>query len=589
MSKPWEIVTQFQERLKQAAPASRGGLALSNVSQQLKPFTGRDADVASRLRKVQDVFNESCRVIGECRPKALNTTVSNFCQNCTCERCSQHSSLLRHDGDLNSTISSIITSYEGFLEMQRQQFMAIIGELSHVAGHSLSVSDVAMQQSCAVLPSQTTINKGESSTALSLQGQEIQSPRSTVIADDKDDCSSTCTLLAEDQPKSTETEKNLNQVLDDVNGEDIYSCDSFDNYHDEDFVPVRKSLNKKYKKTSAVTEQQSVSNEKTTRTDGLKGSSLSPGSCQDQGSACKLEGPHNNIPSLDRTLSSSSQTNVNPQSKMRSGHEKEKLLSDISTLFHKKAVKPATTSSDAHDVKPKTTRSGRIVQNPGQFWISTKPQGQKRICSEFQQPQPATVKRKRANVIECDSSSSSRNALAPVNETVLVKTTRKPIKGQNLQEKGRRNKENTRKPSSNRDRRNEPKAVMCSANSSSDDRLVVTSSECSKEVPVVKRKRARIISCDSTSSSTHTLLPRKATDKIRTTRKKLKDERNTQETHDNERRKLSRKPRAKRNNITVQDKGDMAAAHSNAGSSQTSEPSFHCYFEEKLNDTWGTS
>lgn len=47
----------------------------------------------SRVGKVQNIINESARVIEDSRLPALNNTAVSFCRNCACDSCSSLSIL----------------------------------------------------------------------------------------------------------------------------------------------------------------------------------------------------------------------------------------------------------------------------------------------------------------------------------------------------------------------------------------------------------------------------------------------------------------------------------------------------------------
>ncbi|KAK3916566.1 Carboxypeptidase D [Frankliniella fusca] len=88
-------------------------------------------EVASRIKKVKDMVDESLRITDESRRQALNNTTVSFCQNCGCtSRFNQSSFLGPADTNLNPTLIDLHNSFELFLNNQRQQFLLMIQQLS---------------------------------------------------------------------------------------------------------------------------------------------------------------------------------------------------------------------------------------------------------------------------------------------------------------------------------------------------------------------------------------------------------------------------------------------------------------------------
>lgn len=419
MSRPRDIVMNFQEKLKEAAAVIPNYKQLCSPAENLQPFRGKGE--VSRAKRVKDIVDESHRVIEESLPP-LNTTVVNFCQNCTCAQCSHHSSTFESDGALNATIMTIVQSYEAFLEMQRQQFMVMIRQLSQVAGLSVSMEGKAMHQSCAVVQTNSAANKMEAIecdssvktmrndretvtsenylTESSLQDQVFRSPTPTVHGECEDDCSSFCSLPVKDknQPLSLGTNVNFNQNVNEKKDKftDIQSYEPFNNSYAESSELVRKMLSEKCRDCSVVLHRINVSNEKPVRNNSPDSQKLVPFTIQEQCSTLEFQKLQNEGHSLTNTSLQTVELPGNVISGTHDKQRKKKIIEDLGTKLDCKAPKQVATEANNSILgKPSTTRSGRTVQNPGQFWIKSTSQKQTNVLSGVRGQQVAAKKRGR--------------------------------------------------------------------------------------------------------------------------------------------------------------------------------------------------
>lgn len=122
MQRPWEIMMNFQRRLRPAGDSCEENgnntiqvgavsivsylqplwiicsywalsflvLQLSAAAQRLLPTHNIPA---TRARRVQNIVDESARIVEESRYPALNNTVGSFCRNCSCDNCSNQTIL----------------------------------------------------------------------------------------------------------------------------------------------------------------------------------------------------------------------------------------------------------------------------------------------------------------------------------------------------------------------------------------------------------------------------------------------------------------------------------------------------------------
>ena len=129
MTQPWQIVRDFKKRLNTIVTTENKNL---NATAQLFVPTLSNIEVSQRVSKVQSLVKQSCEVANESKLPGLNDSAFAFCKNCACASCSNQSAIhgvLDQTSNKSIDPQSIISSYDEFLRLQRQQFILFVDRI----------------------------------------------------------------------------------------------------------------------------------------------------------------------------------------------------------------------------------------------------------------------------------------------------------------------------------------------------------------------------------------------------------------------------------------------------------------------------
>lgn len=298
MNRPWEVMMNFQKRLRSGA----SGVAVdgldstqAQISSAAHQFLPSSSHLPTRLPRVRNIINESTKVIEQSRLPELNTTAVSFCQNCACDNCS-NLSMLNETQQKNPNINTLVQTFENFLQFQKQQFLAMIQQVADASGMDTSASVSCNQLSKELTKSMVAATSGcvENSTnggarvtrshAASSSSPQLEFDAPGSSPKEMDEMLDSTVFVQEDKPK--DKIMNLNACYDDAalpiigtaanteddkpialidirnNSEDQKEplsgsshFDSFDDYLDDSFRPVRRSSLMKMRRSFVLLEK----------------------------------------------------------------------------------------------------------------------------------------------------------------------------------------------------------------------------------------------------------------------------------------------------------------------------------------------